>query len=108
MVAAMSGDPDYVLSQAVLNQVAGLLEPLEGYGFNNTGAMYNVGSIVLIGYGLQLTDQNGLPAALDALTVSNVVVSINGTNQSFSGNVFQIASAIASARGLPIPSTATI
>lgn len=103
----MSGNPSYILSQAVLNQIAGFLEPVEGFGKNNTGALYNVGRLVLVGYGLQLTDQNGLRSALDALT-ETVVVRVNGVNQTFSGNVFQIASGIAVAGGTAIPTISAI
>ncbi len=80
-----SGNPSYVLSQSALNQLAGLLEPLEGFGGvpTNSGNLYNVGQLVLVGYGLQLTDPNGLPAALEALT-ETVTVPVNAVNQSFS------------------------
>lgn len=58
----------------------------------------NSGTVANIGYGSTLEDMNSLMGVLQAFEMSSQV-NINGTTQSFSGSVFQIAQQIAIASG---------
>jgi hypothetical protein len=104
-----STDPYANLSQSVLDQVYGLLEPFEGFGGDGHGGLYipAPGTLADIAYGMNLTDINSMGSVLNALTLTSQVA-IGGTTQAFSGNIFQVTASIAAAQGTTAPAPSQI
>jgi RTX calcium-binding nonapeptide repeat (4 copies) len=117
MEALVSGQNVYGnIDPGSLDQLFGLLEPFEGFGsapvtHSQDGSLYVAiepgKAIPDIAYGMNLKDVNSLTAVLDSLSVSSQAL-VNGQMQSFSGNVFQIAANIATARGQTVPTASEI
>jgi hypothetical protein len=112
-----STNPYASLSQATLNQLAGLLEPLEGWaGSGVTDVSNGTKLIPTIGYGFNISDPDILELLLSSMTLQAQTLSttINGQTQTVnvaSGNIFSQAAQIASAEGLTgaaIPTAAQI
>jgi hypothetical protein len=124
MEAAMSGNDVYnTLTPETLGYIDGVVEPTEGFAngqlyFLESGGLTiaqngSVTSAPLkgfpdIGYGSYLKDVNSLAAVLQVFTMTSQVT-INGVQQSFTGNVFQISADIAVASGQPVtPATSIV
>ena len=108
----MSSQSPYAnLPIETLDQLFGFIEGIEGWGdYRNplhNGALYVASGVPDIGYGFNLKDANSLSAVLDSLSVSSHAA-INGVQQAFAGNIFQISAAISAARGQSIPTPQSI
>ena len=121
------GNPYSTLSSGTLSWMDAIIEPAEDIRLAIYSVIQNPWQVLTrdvnapvkissaypatvsnIGYGSTLTDVNSLGAVLQTFQLSSQV-NINGTLTSFSGNVFQIAQAIALAQGnSSVPTTQSI